>query len=71
MSSLSHRRAMASATATCFLAALFVARVSTWGENAIGDGLSDEGISPPCQIGSLQSWQGRPCVVPKRDIRSE
>ena len=31
--------------------------------NPIQDGLTDDVISPACRIGSLQSWQGRPCVI--------
>ena len=30
------------------------------------DGLTDDMIAPSCRIGSLQSWEGRPCVVPLR-----
>jgi hypothetical protein len=43
------------------LASLSVVSVSA---DAILDSLTDELISPSCRIGSLQSWQGQPCVVP-------
>jgi hypothetical protein len=45
----------------CGLGALFFVSVSIGG---IQDGGIDETISPSCRIGSLQSWQGRPCVIP-------
>jgi hypothetical protein len=34
--------------------------------NSVQDGLTDTVISPACRIGSLQSWQGRPCVISER-----
>src|SRR5262249_1929818 len=51
-------------TAARFLAVLCVTGVSALDLIPTEDGLSDEAIFPPCRIGSLQSWQGRPCVVP-------
>jgi hypothetical protein len=48
------------------LAALFAVTVLPWDQDFIGDGPTDDLMSPWCSIGSLQSWEGRPCVVPLR-----
>jgi hypothetical protein len=61
MRSIVHRLRVSSIIGTCLLAALYVVSVPA---DAILDNLTDELISPPCRIGSLQSWQGKPCVVP-------
>jgi hypothetical protein len=45
------------------LTALFVATASAGAQASIQDELTDELISPSCRIGSLQSWQGQPCVI--------
>jgi hypothetical protein len=58
---MSHKSAANAIVSACFLAGLFVVSVSTGG---IQDGGIDEATSPSCRIGSLQSWQGRPCVIP-------
>jgi len=48
------------------LAALFAVSLFTWDQDAVRDGLTDDLISPWCRIGSLESWEGQPCVVPLR-----
>jgi hypothetical protein len=47
-------------------AALFAATATATAraQASIEDELTEDLISPSCRIGSLQSWQGRPCVVP-------
>jgi hypothetical protein len=45
------------------LAAISVAIAPAWNQSPIRDGLTDDVISPTCRIGSLQSWQGQPCVI--------
>jgi hypothetical protein len=48
------------------VAALFAVGLFTSDQDAIRDGLTDDLISPWCRIGSLDSWEGQPCVVPLR-----
>jgi hypothetical protein len=48
---------------SAFVAIAVVASASAWDDNPLRDGVTDEWISPRCRIGSLQSWQGQPCVV--------
>jgi hypothetical protein len=45
-------------------AALFAATVLAWDQGLFSDDLSDDFMSPSCRIGSPDSWEGRPCVVP-------
>jgi hypothetical protein len=45
-------------------AALFAATATARAQASIQDELTEDLISPSCRIGSLQSWQGQPCVVP-------
>jgi hypothetical protein len=45
-------------------AALFAATATARAQTSIEDELTEDLISPSCRIGSLQSWQGQPCVVP-------
>jgi hypothetical protein len=45
-------------------AALFAATATARTQASIEDELTEDLISPSCRIGSLQSWQGQPCVVP-------
>jgi hypothetical protein len=47
-------------------AALFAATVLACDQGLFSDDLSDDFMSPSCRIGSLESWEGRPCVVPLR-----
>lgn len=47
-------------------AALFVVTVLAWDQALFSDDLSDDFTSPWCRIGSPESWEGRPCVVPLR-----
>jgi len=61
MRSIVHRLRASSIIGSCLLAALYVVSVPA---DAILDSLTDDVISPPCRIGSLQSWQGKPCVIP-------
>ncbi|MBV8754365.1 MAG: hypothetical protein JO328_16000 [Hyphomicrobiales bacterium] len=48
------------------LAASFAVTVLTWDQDPLRGGLSDDFTSPWCLAGSLESWEGRPCVVPLR-----
>ena len=64
MRSMSRTHVAPSAIGACFLLALCVVSVPAWDEDTTRDGTTDEPLSPSCRIGSLQSWQGRPCVVP-------
>jgi hypothetical protein len=50
-------------SAVFLLAALFAVSLFAGDQDAIRDGLTDDLISPWCRIGSLESWEGRPCVV--------
>jgi hypothetical protein len=45
-------------------AALFAATATASAQTSIEDELTEDLISSSCRIGSLQSWQGQPCVVP-------
>jgi len=47
------------------LAAVLSVSLFTW-DDVIRDGLTDDMISPWCRVGSLESWEGRPCVFPLR-----
>jgi hypothetical protein len=47
-------------------AALLAVTVLASDQVAIYDDLSDDFMSPSCRIGSPESWEGRPCVVPLR-----
>ena len=64
MHATSHRHA--GTWAGFLLAALFVVSLFAGDQDALRDGLTDDLISPCCRIGSLESWEGRPCVVPLR-----
>ena len=64
MHATSHR--YAGTSAAFLLAALLAASMFTWDRDAMTDGLTDDLISPWCRIGSLDSWEGRPCVLPLR-----
>ena len=55
-----------SAMGMSFVAALSVATATTEAQSVIGDELTEEVVAPSCPIGSLQSWQGRPCVISER-----
>ena len=46
-----------------FLVSLTLVSVSLWNLGRLSDDAADELISPSCRTGSLQSWQGRPCVI--------
>jgi hypothetical protein len=70
MRSTSNKYAMSSA-AMCFLAAFFAMSLWTWEQDPMRDGLTDDLITPWCRIGSLESWEGRPCVVPMRGASDE
>jgi len=69
MSSTSRRSAVNSAA--CFLAAFFTVSAVMWDHDALPDGLTDDLAAPWCRIGSLESWEGRPCVVPMRGASDE
>jgi len=58
---------MGSRSSAWVIAAVTVATASMLDLNPIRDGLTDDVISPSCRIGSLQSWQGLPCVISERD----
>lgn len=45
-------------------AALLAVTGFPWDQAPVSDGLSDDLITPWCRIGTLDSWAGRPCVVP-------
>jgi hypothetical protein len=51
-------------SAAFVLAAFFAVSVTVWDQDPMRDGPSDSLITPWCRIGSLDSWEGRPCVVP-------
>jgi hypothetical protein len=53
-----------SVIAMSLFAALFAATATARAQASIQDELTEDLISPSCRIGSLQSWQGQPCVVP-------
>ena len=69
MSVTSHRSAVTSAA--CFLAAVFAVSVSIGHQDPSRDGLAEDLIAPWCRIGSSQSWEGRPCVVPMQSAAAE
>jgi hypothetical protein len=48
------------------LAAFFAVAGFAWDQDPFRDGLSEDLISPWCRIGSPETWEGRPCVVPLR-----
>jgi hypothetical protein len=58
-------------SAACLLAALFAVSLFTWNQDAIRDGLTDDLIPPWCRIGSLETWEGRPCVISLRTGSAE
>jgi hypothetical protein len=64
MRSMSRTPGVRPVIGACLFAALSVVSVPAWDEDPTRDGPTDELLSPSCRIGSLQSWQGRPCVVP-------
>jgi hypothetical protein len=64
MSWLSKTSLMTPTIVACFVATVCGVNVATWDQDPIQDALADDLLSPWCRIGSLQSWQGRPCVVP-------
>jgi hypothetical protein len=45
-------------------AALFVVTIFAWDQDSVRDDPSDDLITPWCRIGSPDSWEGRPCLVP-------
>ena len=47
-------------------AALFAVTLLASDQDLIRDDMSDDFMSPWCRIGSPDSWEGRPCVVPLR-----
>jgi hypothetical protein len=47
------------------LAVFFSVTLFTW-DDLIPEGLTDDMISPWCRVGSLESWEGRPCAFPLR-----
>ncbi len=49
-----------------FFAVFFAVTVLAWDQEFIRDDMSDDFIPPWCRVGSLESWEGRPCVVPLR-----
>lgn len=57
VNSKSLRRAVGSAIGAW---ALVVATITN---ASVSDLQTDDIISPWCRIGSLQSWQGRPCII--------
>ena len=48
------------------LAAFLTVTVLASDQDPFRDGLSDDLITPWCRIGSLETWEGRPCLVPLR-----
>ena len=64
MYAISHRKAGASAGFVP--AALFAVSLFTSDQVAMHEGLTDDFISPWCRVGSLASWEGRPCVLSLR-----
>lgn len=58
------RRSVGRPAKISFLAALFAVSAFAWESDPIREGLTDDGISPWCHIGSLDSWEGRPCLIP-------
>jgi hypothetical protein len=60
------RRAVGSMIGLWVFAVVAVATSSIFDLDPIQDGLTDGVISPSCRIGSLQSWQGQPCVISER-----
>ena len=48
------------------LAAFFAVTGLAWDQDPFRDGLADDLITPWCRIGSLETWEGRPCVVPSQ-----
>ena len=48
------------------LAAFLTVTVLALDQDPFRDGLSDDLITPWCRIGSLETWEGRPCVFPLR-----
>jgi len=53
-------------TGAAIVAAFFAVTVLAWDPDSIRDDLNDDFMSPWCRIGSPDSWEGRPCVVPFR-----
>ena len=53
-------------TGAAIVAAFFAVTVLAWDPDSIRDDLNDDFVSPWCRIGSPDSWEGRPCVVPLR-----
>ena len=47
-------------------AAFFAVTVLAWDQDPFRDGLAEDLITPWCRIGSPETWEGRPCVVPLR-----
>jgi len=46
------------------LAAFFAVTGFASDQDTFRDGLNEDLISPWCRIGALETWEGRPCVVP-------
>ena len=53
-------------TAGLLLAAVFAESLFTWDQNVVQDDPMDDLISPWCRVGSLASWEGRPCALSLR-----
>jgi len=53
------------------LAAFLTVTVLALDQDPFRDGLSDDLITPWCRIGSLETWEGRPCVVPDGGAAAE
>jgi hypothetical protein len=51
-------------SAAFFAGAFFAVSALVWDQDPMRDGPTDGLIAPWCRIGSLDSWEGRPCVVP-------
>ena len=51
-------------SAAAFVGAFFAVTALVWDQDPMRDGPADGLITPWCRIGSLDSWEGRPCVVP-------
>jgi hypothetical protein len=47
------------------LAVFLSVSLVTW-DDLIREDLTDDMISPWCRVGSLESWEGRPCAFPLR-----
>jgi hypothetical protein len=48
------------------LAAFLAVTILALDQDPFSDGLRDDLITPWCRIGSPETWEGKPCVVPLR-----